>query len=247
MTDDVGLGSARPRRVAVVAHADGFAVTLDDRPLTTPERRTLVVATRALADIVAEEWAAHAEVAPPKAMLATRLLNKAIDRGPGAREAMAEIVAKHAETDLVCHLSHDVSELRAREEAAWAPLRDWAARELGVALVPVEGLRGDPQPERSVDAARARALALDDAGLAALAHATALLGSTVLAFALLMGRLDAEAAFAASRVDESFQEERWGVDAEAEARAKALARELALVERIMRALDDVAEDDRGSS
>jgi chaperone required for assembly of F1-ATPase len=39
------------------------------------------------------------------------------------------------------------------------------------------------------------------------------------------GELTAEAAFELSRLDETFQEERWGVDAEAAARADAMAKE----------------------
>ena len=39
------------------------------------------------------------------------------------------------------------------------------------------------------------------------------------------GELTADAAFDLSRLDETFQEERWGVDAEAAARADAMARE----------------------
>ena len=51
--------------------------------------------------------------------------------------------------------------------------------------------------------------------MAGLAHATALFGSAVLALALHRGELDAEAAFELSRLDEAFQQARWGVDEEA--------------------------------
>ena len=58
----------------------------------------------------------------------------------------------------------------------------------------------------------------------------------ILAFALRRGELTAEAAFDLSRLDETFQEERWGVDAEAAARADAMAREAVTLERWFRAL-----------
>ena len=41
------------------------------------------------------------------------------------------------------------------------------------------------------------------------------------------GRIDAAEAFAASQLDESFQIEEWGEDAEASARRKALAEDIA--------------------
>jgi chaperone required for assembly of F1-ATPase len=47
-------------------------------------------------------------------------------------------------------------------------------------------------------------------------------GSGVLALALGRDALRADAVFAAARLDEEFQAERWGVDVEAAARARAL-------------------------
>ena len=61
------------------------------------------------------------------------------------------------------------------------------------------------------------------AGLTALHALTAATGSVVIALALIEGRLDAEAAFAASELDESFQIEAWGEDSEAAKRREALA------------------------
>jgi chaperone required for assembly of F1-ATPase len=230
----------RPRRsyarVEIAARDGGFAVLLDGRPVRTPARRFLIASTRALAELVAEEWAAQAERIELSTMTATRLLNVALDRAPDTRAALADEVARFAETDLVCHLAEE-PELAQREEAAWAPLRVWAEEALGQALTAAPGVRAHPQPAASLTAARERALALDDVRLVALAHATALLGSGVLALALLEGRLDAAAAFAASRIDETYQEERWGVDAEAAARTERLAAELAVVERMILAVE----------
>jgi chaperone required for assembly of F1-ATPase len=58
----------------------------------------------------------------------------------------------------------------------------------------------------------------------------------VLAFAFVEGRLDAAAAFAASRIDEAHQETRWGVDAEAAERTARMAAELAVIEGMLRAV-----------
>jgi chaperone required for assembly of F1-ATPase len=229
----------RPRRfyeaVSVGERREGFAVLLDGRTVKTPAGKPLTAPTRALAEALAAEWEAQRERVEPATMPVTRLMNVALDRTPAAREAVADEVARYAGTDVVCHLADDDLELARIEEAAWAPLRDWAGQELGVALEPVAGLLARPQSEASLAAARAAALAHDDIRLTALAHATALLGSAVLALALSHGRLDARAAFAASRIDEERQAQRWGVDAEAADRADALLAELLAVERLLRA------------
>jgi chaperone required for assembly of F1-ATPase len=228
------------KTVAVGAQDGGFTVLLDGRPLKTPAKRTLLAPTRALAEILAEEWAAQGEHIDPASMTATRLVNVAIDRAPAARPEIAAEIARYAETDLVCHLADDDPDLARREEAAWAPLRAWAGETLGVALAPVAGVLARPQPAKSLAAAVGFALMLDDITLTALAQAAALLGSTVLALALLEGRLDARTAFAASRIDETHQAERWGEDAEAAERAARIADELAMVERVMRAAREQA-------
>ena len=59
------------------------------------------------------------------------------------------------------------------------------------------------------------------------ARPTAACGSLVIALALVEGRLDADAAFAASQLDESFQIEAWGEESEQADRRQALAADIA--------------------
>ena len=103
--------------------------------------------------------------------------------------------------------------------------------------------RVPPHPGRHPPAAAARDHRPDrgagrapsaDFALAGLAAAAALFGSAILGFALRRGELDGEAAFELSRLDETFQEERWGVDAEAAARADAMAKEAVMLGRLVR-------------
>ena len=86
-----------------------------------------------------------------------------------------------------------------------------------------------PQPPASIDAIRAHALGLDRYRLAGLAHGVALFGSAVLGLAVERGRVSATEAYELSRLDEAFQAEHWGEDAEAVRRtssARAEARAL---------------------
>ena len=55
----------------------------------------------------------------------------------------------------------------------------------------------------------------------------------VIALALFEGRLDADSAFAASQLDETFQIERWGEDEEAAARRAALRADLLAAGRFL--------------
>ena len=209
---------------------DGYAVLLDGRPARTPGGVRLKLPTLALAELLAAEWEATQGVINFEAMPATRLAFTVIDRVEDVRGGIAAQVARYAGSDVVCYLADGPQGLIDREEAAWAPWRDWAARELNLTLACTSGIGHVAQPLESLSRAEVLALELDDFSLAALAFAAALLGSAVLAFAVQRGALGAPAALAASRIDEIFQEERWGVDAEAAARVAVLEREADMID-----------------
>ena len=69
--------------------------------------------------------------------------------------------------------------------------------------------------------------------LAALGVAVPLLGSAVLGLALAEGALDAVAAHELASLDELFQVQSWGEDAEASARRQRIAEDIALAERFI--------------
>jgi len=229
-----------PRRfykvVSVAPTDEGFAVQLDGRTPKSPAGKPLVAPREPLAALIAEEWEAQGEHILMATMHATRLGWTALDRVAEAHQEVAEEVARYAGSDVLCYLAKEPAALIERQAKAWAPLRDWAAQALGVELHPVEGVIHQPQPAASLLRTEKHAEALDDFSLAGLAHATALFGSAVLGFALQRGQLDGQAAFELSRLDEAFQEERWGVDAEAAERSERLAEEALMLERWFAAL-----------
>ena len=204
---------------------EGWTVELDGRGLKTPQKAPLVLPGKALADAIAEEWARQQERIHIASMHLTRLANVAIDRTPLTREGMADELARYCQTDLVCHLAASPQELRDLQEAAWSPIRIWAGKTLGVVLVPVEGIIASPQPDASLAAARTHALGLDDFRLTGLSYACGLFGSALLAFAVEQGEIDGLEAFERTLVDEKYQMQRWGSDAEAEARIAGHRRE----------------------
>ena len=72
--------------------------------------------------------------------------------------------------------------------------------------------------------------------LAALHVMTGLMGSALLALAVDFGELDPEGAWSAAHVDEDFQSEQWGLDAEAAARRAARRRDMMAAATLLRAL-----------
>ena len=229
-----GHSAERMRRFyqgADVAPADGgFAVRLDGRQPRSPQGQPLVLPTEALAQLVAGEWAAQGENILPETMPATRLAWGALTLADeGVRRGAVARVAGFAETDLLCYFADGPTSLVERQERRWGAMIDWAGAALGAVFHRAQGVIHQPQPPATIARIEALAGEESDCALAGLAAAASLFGSAILAFARRRGELTPEAAFELSRLDETFQEERWGVDAEAAARADAMAKEAVML------------------
>ena len=92
------------------------------------------------------------------------------------------------------------------------------------------------QDPETLQRVKALAAGADDFALAALAYAAALFGSAILALALWKGRIGAGEAIAAARLDDLFQEERWGVDVETVGRTEAMITDAIMLEAWFRGL-----------
>jgi chaperone required for assembly of F1-ATPase len=175
---------------------------------------------------MAAEWEAQQGEIRRETMPLTRLAGATIDRSAAQRDAVVRRVAHYAGTDLVCYRATHPPTLAARQQAVWQPLIDWAAERYNAPLTITTGVIPASQSAESLAAFTGAVAEHDNFSLTALHAATAACGSLVLALALLEGRLDADQAFAASQLDESFQIEAWGEDAEQAERRAALAAEI---------------------
>src|ERR1700716_365880 len=199
---------------------DGFAITLDDRPVRTPSGRPLVAPTREIAEAMAAEWAAQNENIDPLTMPLTRFANSVVDAVADRVGAVADDIAKYLGTDLLFYRAGHPEALVAREAALWDPVLFWAADALGAHFILAEGIVHVRQPDSAIEAARG-ALPDDPWSIAALHVITTLTGSALLALALLRGVLDPDQVWAAAHVDEDWNIEKWGVDEEVAARRAA--------------------------
>jgi chaperone required for assembly of F1-ATPase len=219
--------------VGVVAAEGGFGVTLDAKPLRTPAKALLAVPSRSLAEAIAAEWCCQGGEVSLDGVPLTRLASTAIDLVSARRAEVVADIVRYAGTDLVCYRAGHPPELAQRQHAAWQPLIDWASLrydaplEVTVGVVPVAQL---PTTMRAFNAAVESYSPLD---LAALHMATAACGSLVVALALFEGELDAAGAFAAAQLDETFEIEQWGEDAEQMRRRAALRQDIALAHRFV--------------
>jgi len=211
----------------------GWGVALDGRPMRTPGRNALILPSAALAAAIAAEWDAQREEIRPATMPLTRLAATAIDRTAPQRATIAAEIADYAGTDLVCYRADRPPDLVARQQATWQPLIDWATARYDAALEVTSGIVPTRQSPATLRAFAAAVTAQGEFRLTALHSLTAACGSLVIALALMEGRLDAAAAFAVSQLDETFQIEAWGEDADAASRRRALAADIDAAARFL--------------
>lgn len=200
------------KEVTVEQNAYGLAIRLDGRPVKTPLRAELSVPTKRLADAVIAEWQAVAEKIDPAAMPMTGFANAAIDRISPERETFVDAITAYGETDLFCYRAEAGEPLAARQAEVWEPWLDWARARYDIAFNIVVGIMPQPQPPETVARLKAAVAVrgtFELAGMAKLAH---LSGSLVATLALVEQAGTAQELWAASCLDEIWQEELWGED-----------------------------------
>lgn len=215
------------KTATALPRADGqYGVMLDDRPLKTPAEAEFCLPNQALAEAIAAEWDAQQTEIRPLQMPLTRLVATAIDRTALDRTATIAEIVRYGDTDLLSYRAEQPPELAARQAAVWQPLLDWFRDRYDIQLRVTHGVVAVPQSPELKPRLEQVCAQLDPLRLTILHALTSASGSVVIGLALLTGRMDAEAAHRASLLDELFQAELWGEDAEAAARRSALLADL---------------------
>lgn len=203
------------KTVTVEPVETGFALMLDGRPVKTPGRAPLVLPSAAMAQAVADEWAGQGEQIVIASMPMTGFANAAIDRiAPDPARFISDIAA-YGETDTLCYRADPGDPLAERQLAEWEPIVQWAENRFDIRLIRVAGIVHQPQSTHSLSRLTSVVAAFDPHVLAGLSTISSIGGSLVSALAMLEQAFDSETIWRAVCLEELWQEELWGADAEA--------------------------------
>ena len=205
------------KQADAVERDGGWGVELDGKPLRTPARDLLTVPTKALAEAIASEWNEVGDKIDPGTLPLTGLANAAVDRVAPDKEAFAKGIARYAEADLACYRAEGPSALVDRQTESWDALIGWGRRRFDVDFRTTRGIVHVDQPAATVDRLSHAVAALDPFRLAGLSPLVTISGSLLAALGVLEGTLMPDQAWDAVTVDDRWQLEQWGSDAEAEA------------------------------
>lgn len=223
---------------AIAEPVDGhYAILLDGKPMHLPGGATLHLTHAPLAQAIAAEWQQAGGGKGGKTSFSdtplTRLAGTARERIAADPWPTVDAIARYGESDLLCYRADTPEALVQRQEAAWQPWLDWVERRYAAPLRVTAGIVTIRQHRGSIAALRAAVGALDPWALAALGVAVPALSSLVLGLALAEQCLDPATAHALGALEELFQAEQWGEDAQAAARRQAVADDITLAARLI--------------
>ncbi|MFY9693703.1 MAG: ATP12 family protein [Xanthobacteraceae bacterium] len=195
----------------VQSTAEGYALTLDGKPVRTPMRRPLAAPNLALARAMAAEWDAQHEVIDPATMPLTRLANAIIDGVAEMPGPVAAEIQNYLASDLLFYRASGPQPLCERQAALWDPILAWARNRLEASFKLGQGVVHVAQPDAALKGPAA-AIPSDPWRLGAVHVITTLTGSALIALAMAHGTLSADAAWEAAHVDEDWNTAQWGKD-----------------------------------
>ncbi len=203
-------------KTAAAEPADGgWRVALDGRGVKTVGGRPQIVPTVKLAQALAAEWESQGEEIAPERFVLRDLADYALDVVAPDRAAAIRALLAYAETDTLCYRGDEGEALHEHQLAIWEPLLTAAERRWDAHFTRVGGIIHQPQPAATLARLEQVLASLDDFQLAALQTLASLAASLVIGLAALEPEADPHALWDAANLEEDWQAELWGKDAEA--------------------------------
>ncbi len=208
------------KKAAVKGARAPYKITLDGKVMKTPLKSDLKVPNKALAREIAVEWNGQEEFVDLNAMLLTRYASATQDGTEPRKQAIVDEIVAFASSDLVCYRADTPQGLVDRQSAAWDPVLKWAQDTHKLNFICVAGVIYASQPDPTLGRAHNLLMAKNAHSLTGIHNLTTLLGSALLAMAVVDGANSADECWNAAHLDEDWNIEQWGSDDDAIERRK---------------------------
>ncbi|XUU61977.1 ATP12 family chaperone protein [Erythrobacter sp. HA6-11] len=205
-------------QVSVAEAGGGWQVMLDERGLKTVGGKAQIVPTKALAQALAREWEEQGEDIDVKRFRLRDTADYAIEH---VAAKPAEVITKllgYVETDTLCYRADPEDALFQRQLDEWEPILQGFELREGLKLVRVSGIVHREQPQDTLAKLQAKLETRDPFTLAGLELLASLAASLIVALEVIEPETDPEVLWRAASLEEEWQAELWGRDAQAEER-----------------------------
>ena len=211
-----------------------FQVTLDSKPIKTPNRKIINLPNKNLANALAREWRKLKKVILLEKMPITQLLFMAFDYILVKKSKFIKEMLEMYKTDLVFYWTEESGELLRRQKKIWLPLINWAEKYYKIDCKYSKGVMPITQSKKSIQTLRIILNGLDPFILTAAYNSSKLSKSLLVPLAMVEGFLDFKTAFKVFMLDEFYQNECWGKDKVQTLRQKAIEKELKVTYSFMK-------------
>ena len=203
------------KSVSTSNESSGYWIRLDDKPIRSPGNEIIECTNKELATRLAEEWEKQDEFIDYITMPITRIMNVAVDSVSDNITAVIDKVCSYASSDMICYRANGPKKLVTRQQQYWDPILQWLQQSFGLVFEVTAGILPVEQPLDSIQKVKNLLQDYGSIQLAALHTVTTIGGSILLALALEKKAFEPEIIWQAINLDEDWNIEQWGQDAEA--------------------------------
>ncbi|XP_007174282.2 ATP synthase mitochondrial F1 complex assembly factor 2 isoform X2 [Balaenoptera acutorostrata] len=199
------------QNVSITQGEGGFEINLDHRKLRTPQAKLFTVPSEALAVAVATEWDSQQDTIKAYTMHLTTLCNTSLDNPTQrGKDQLIQAAAKFLDTDTVCYRVEEPETLVELQRNEWDPVIGWAERRYGVKIGSSTSIMGPSIPARTREVLVSHLASYNTWALQGIEFVVSQLKSMVLTLGLIDLHLTVEQAVLLSRLEETFQIQKWG-------------------------------------
>jgi len=188
----------------------GWLVTLEGRPIRTPNGHILCVPSRHLAMAIALEWDSQISRIVYSQMPLLNLSVAAIDRVRQEKQEFIQKLARTIQYDSLCVRASEPVGLVRLQSKHWDPILNWLRSVHDIDLTVTDGLT-TADHEESVQQKIVAVLQQQDEWVLACIDALCNISKSVIfALSVIAGRLTPSAAYEVCRLEENYQMRRYG-------------------------------------
>jgi len=203
-----------------------FHLLLDNKKLTTPMKKELVLPSVILVNEVLREWDQNSDNINIDDLVFYGVLSTAIDKVNLEKDAYVNDIIDFIDTDLICYRAESPNDLIALQNKSWNPILLLIEKYIDVKIKVFKGVMPSNQDQKVHTEIKKLISNLSDVQISVLHRITNLIGSIFLSLCILKKDLLKEDAFECSFLDELWQAKNWGHEEDASIKRNKIRLEL---------------------
>jgi len=203
-----------------------FHLLLDNKKLTTPMKKELVLPSEILVNEVLREWDQNSDNINIDDLVFYGVLSTAIDKVNLEKDAYVNDIIDFIDTDLICYRAESPNDLIALQNKSWNPILLLIEKYIDVKIKVFKGVMPSNQDQKVHTEIKKLISNLSDVQISVLHRITNLIGSIFLSLCILKKDLLKEDAFECSFLDELWQAKNWGHEEDASIKRNKIRFEL---------------------